>query len=185
MKSLLLKKPWPLIFLLVLALGAGNCMKTLGVINFQVNDSANLAVPASGPQAGTTLALPGATVATTAAAAYAANGTTADYVQDVSLDHLTLTVATPATQNFDFLRSARVYIASDTTGTNKTLLATLEAVPKGQTAITLAPAGNKFDLYLHGPSYALLTTLELAQPPHQTTTLRADISYRVTANRGN
>ncbi len=182
MKKLLSQKPWFLLALLVLALGAGNCKKLLYQLNFQVNDSVSFAVPAAAP--GAPLPLPGATVTTTAATTYAANGTTADFVQDVSVDQLTLTVTDPATPNFDFLKRVEVYIA-DPAGTTKILIASLGTVPAGQTTLRLTPTANKFDVFLRGKPYALFVTLELAQPLPQPTTLRADVRYAVLANRAN
>ncbi len=54
-------------------------------------------------------------------------------------------------------------------------------MPTGQTTISLAPSGNKFDLYLRGGSYTLFTDVALAQPLRQTTTLRADSRFNVKA----
>ena len=181
MKNLLLRKIILLVPVLLLSLAS--CKKILDLLTFQIKDSTSFTLPASGLVPGTLLTLPGFTVNSSSANTYKANNTSADYVQDVTLDQRTLTVTDPASQNFDFLKSVSLYIASDANGTNKTLLASLNPVPTGQTTITLTPAGNKLDIYLKGDAYSLFTTAELAQPLRQSTTLRADTRFNVKARR--
>jgi hypothetical protein len=102
-------------------------------------------------------------------------------VKDVTLDRLTLTVTNPSTQNFDFLKSISIYIATDAAGSNKVLLASLPSVPTGQTSISLNPTSAKLDMYLKGSSYTLTTTAELAQTLRQNTDVRADSRFNVRA----
>ncbi|AWM31570.1 hypothetical protein DDQ68_01450 [Hymenobacter nivis] len=169
------------IVLLALALGAGSCKKLLNLLHFTVSDASSFTVPAAATATGAVVALPGLTVSSTSSSTYTNNKTSSDYVQDVTLDQLTLTTTSPATQNFDFLKSVSISIASDAAGTNKTLLAKLDAVPTGQTTIILQPVGNKLDLYLRGNSYTLFTTVTVAQVLRQNTTIRADTRFNVTA----
>lgn len=164
-----------------LLLGVGGCKAIENLLTFQVSDSSSFVVPASGVLNTAVLSLPGATVNSSSSGTYSANNTSADRVQDVSLDRLALTVTDPAGQNFDFLKSVKVYIASDNAGTNKTLLASLSPVPTGQTTITLTPSGAKLDAYLRNGSYSLFTDVEMAQPVRQNTTVRADSRFNVKA----
>ena len=164
-----------------LLLGASGCKKIEDLLTFQVNDSSSFVVPASGILNTTVLSLPGATVNSSSSGTYSANNTSADRVQDVTLDRLALTVTDPAGQTFDFLKSVKIYIATDNSGTNKTLLASLSPVPTGQTTINLTPSGAKLDLYLRSNSYTLYTDVELAQAVRQNTTVRADSRFNVKA----
>ena len=102
-------------------------------------------------------------------------------MQDVPLDRLARTVTDPAGQNFDFLKSIKIYIATDKSGSDKTLLASLSPVPTGQTTLNLMPSGAKLDVYLRNGSYTLFTDVELAQPVRQNTTVRADSRFNVKA----
>lgn len=181
MKNFLPKTLALLLLLPLLLFGASSCEKLADLLSFKVNDSTNFTIPATGPLLGTVLTLPGVTVSSTSSSTYAGNNTTADYVQDVTLDKLTLTTTDPATQTFDFLKSVSIYIASDATGTNKVLLASLNPVPTGQTTISLTPSGNKLDLYLRGGSYTLFTSAELAKALPQDTKVRADSQFNVKA----
>lgn len=166
---------------LLLLVGASGCKKIEDLLTFQINDSSSFQVPATGVFSTALLSLPGVSVSSSSSSTYAANNTSADYVQDVTLDRLTLTVTDPTSQNFDFLRSVSIYIASDAAGTNKTLLASLNPVPTGQTTITLNPSGSKLDAYLRSGSYTLFTDVTMAQALRQNTTLRADSRFNVKA----
>ncbi|MGY3090980.1 hypothetical protein ACVWYF_004044 [Hymenobacter sp. UYAg731] len=177
----------PVLFVLALLLGTVGCKKILDLLTFQINDSTTFQLPATGPAPGPlpnpVLTLPGVTVNSTANSTYQNNNTAADYVQDVTLDRLALTVTDPAGQNFDFVKSISISIASDAAGTNKVLLASLNPVPTGQTTIELTPANQKLDVFLRGGSYTLFTTVEFTQLGlRQATTVRADSRFNVKAN---
>ena len=169
------------LLLAVLLLGASGCKKIEDLLTFKIDDSSSFVVPASGVLNTTVLSLPGATVNSSSSGTYSANNTSADRVQDVTLERLNLTVTDPAGQNFDFLKTVKIYIASDNQGTNKTLLASLDPVPTGQTTISLTPSGAKLDMYLRNGSYSLFTDVTLAQPVRQNTTVRADSRFSVKA----
>ena len=177
----------PALFVLALLLGTVGCKKILDLLTFQINDSTTFQLPATGPLPGGTtgpvITLPGVTVNSTANSTYQNNNTAAEYVQDVTLDRLALTITDPAGQNFDFVKSISISIASDAAGTNKVPLASLNPVPVGQTTINLTPSGQKLDTYLRGGSYTLFTTVEMTQLGlSKATTVRADSRFNVKAN---
>ncbi|MBH8567515.1 hypothetical protein KB206_01360 [Microvirga sp. STS02] len=182
------KSPFiPVLFVLALLLGTVGCKKILDLLTFQINDSSTFQLPATGPlpigTAGPVIALPGVTVNSTANSTYQNNNTAADYVKDVTLDRLALTVTDPAGQNFDFVKSISISIASDAAGTNKVPLASLNPVPTGQTTIELTPSGQKLDTYLRSGSYTLFTTVEMTQLGlSKATTVRADSRFNVKAD---
>ncbi|MFD1874657.1 hypothetical protein [Hymenobacter bucti] len=182
MRNIILQKSY-LVLLAFLLLGAGSCKKILELLSFKVSDSSSFTIPGTPfVPPGVSLSIPGVSVPTTAQTTYKNNNTSAEYVQDVTLDQLTLTVTNPSTQNFNFLKSISIYIATNAAGSNKVLLASLPTVPTGQTSITLNPAGNKLDLYLKNSAYTLTTTAELAQTLRQNTDVRADSRFNVHAN---
>lgn len=179
--------PFFAFFLVAIVLGTVGCKKILDLLTFQINDSTTFQLPATPALptgiTGPVLTLPGITVNSTASTTYQNNNTAADYVQDVTLDRLALTVTDPTSQNFDFVKSISISIASDATGTNKVPLASLNPVPTGQTTIELTPSGQKLDMYLRGSNYTLFTTVELTQLGlRQATTVRADSRFNVKAN---
>ena len=184
-----MKKPLltPAFVVLVLLLSTVGCKKILNLLTFQINDSTTFQLPATGPLPGGTtgpvITLPGVTVNSTASSTYQNNNTAAEYIQDVTLDRLALTITDPTGQNFDFVKSISIAIASDAAGTNKVPLASLNPVPTGQTTINLTPSGQKLDAYLRNGSYTLFTTVEMTQLGlSKTTTVRADSRFNVKAN---
>lgn len=172
-----LKSLW---LLLPLLLSLGSCKKTANLLSFKVEDSSTVNLP---PTPTGSYTLPGIPVLSTSANTYKNNNTQAKYVQDVTLDYLNMTLTAPAGSNFDFLQSVSLEIASDATGANKMLLASLNPVPKGQTVIHLNPTTEKLDVYLRNDSYTLFTTAVLTQPLKQTTTLKTDVRYSVRARQ--
>ncbi len=176
----------PALFVLALLLGTASCKKILDLLTFQINDSSTFQLPATGPLpggvAGPVITLP-LTVNSTASSTYQNNNTSADYVQDVTLDRLALTITDPAGQNFDFVKSISISISADAAGSSKVLLASLSPVPTGQTTIELKPADQKLDVFLSGKSYTLFTTVEMTQLGlSRATTVRADSRFNVKAN---
>jgi hypothetical protein len=178
--------PFSVFFLVAILLGTASCKKILDLLTFQINDSTSFQLPATGPLPGgigPVINLPGVTVNSTSASTFQNNNTAADYVQDVTLDRLALTITDPAGQNFDFVKSISISIASDAAGSNKVPLASLSPVPTGQTTINLTPSGQKLDTYLRGGTYTLFTTVEMTPLGlRQATTVRADSRFNVKAN---
>ena len=170
------------LLLALLVLGSSSCKKALGLLSFPVSDSSTFTMPATNVLVSTALTLPGITVNSTSQSTFSNNNTSADYVQDVTLDKLTLTTTNPSTQNFDFLKSISIYIASDAASSDKVLLASLAPVPTGQTSIALTPSGNKLDVFLRAKSYTLTTQVELDQSLNQNTDVRVDSRFNVHAN---
>jgi hypothetical protein len=184
-----MKKPlfFAAFFLAAVLLGTVGCKKIAGLLTFKVNDSSSFQLPATGPILPSLPApiinLPGVSVASTSNTTLQSNNSAADYIKDVTLDRLALTVTDPAGRNFDFVKSISISIASDAAGSDKVPLASLNPVPTGQTTIELTPSGQKLDKYLRSGTYTLFTTVELTQLGlSSNTTVRADSRFNVTAN---
>lgn len=178
MKKILFLAP-ALVALLVLTSG---CKKVLGLLEFNVEDSQTITVPRTVPF-GQFFPLSPVTVPSSSKSTYSNNGTSADYVQDVTLDKLTLTITNPQGQNFDFLKRIEVYISTTAQGTDKVLLASLSPVPTGTSSISLTPANQKLDAFLRSDSYTLTANVELAKPLGQDITIRADSRFKVKARK--
>ena len=178
MKKVLFLAPL-LLALVVLSTG---CKKVLGLLEFNVEDSQTITVPRTVPF-GQFFPLSPVTVSSSSKSTYSNNGTSADYVQDVTLDRLTLTITNPQGQNFDFLKRIEVYISTTAQGTDKVLLASLSPVPTGVSSISLTPANQKLDVFLRSDSYTLTTNVELAKPLGQDITIRADSRFKVKARK--
>jgi len=163
------------IFALLLAV---SCKKIEQLLTFYIDDTENIKVAANSPL-GLNMLSPVA-VPTQSNQKFANNNTSADLVKDVSLDKLTLTIADPNTENFDFLRSIEIYIS--TNSSDQILLASLSDIPTGVQTITLKPTGAKLDSYIKASSYTLTTKATVAKLISKDITIRSDSRFKVTAD---
>ena len=122
-------------------------------------------------------------IITNSEASFRNNKTTRDKVKNVLLDQMQLTLVTPATLNFDFLDSLKVYINTPNVS-NRILLAHLYNPPRGAKTLTLVPTTERLDDYLKAEKYEL--TVYSRQRPNyfiqDSLTIRSDTRFKVTAN---
>lgn len=172
-----MKKYW-LGLLAPLLLAGSGCKKiTLpGFTNFDVQDSQTVVVPA-----GQVLALAPIAITSNAPAAYAANNTDSDYVQNVKSLGGSITIIDPAGQTFDALSGAKVSISATPGGQDQFEVGSSAAVAAGATTLPLVPGPTPIDMFVGKPTYYLLVRLEPGQVLRQPTTLRVTLNYTVRA----
>ena len=165
-----------LLFLGVVTVG---CKAIDKLLTFYVEDTENIQIAASFP-VGVVTPLSPVAVPTQSKQTFQNNNTRADLVKDVSLNQLTLTIADPTSENFDFLRSIDIYIS--TNASDQILLASLDKVPQGVQSITLTPTNARLDSYLKADSYTLTTKATVARPITRDITIRSASRFKVTAD---
>jgi len=171
MKKTLLLLPLFLLFF-------SGCEKFAQLLTFEISDSQDIKIPASGLVDPPFVSPVPVTMSNQET--FENNNTTANLVKDVSLSKLTLTIADPATENFDFLKSIKIYIGTDET--DKVLLASQDSIPTGVSTIELISGNAKLDKYIKASSYTLFTEVTLKSTVAHELTIRADSKFRVTAN---
>jgi hypothetical protein len=176
MKKALLLLP----LLALLALGTFSCKKIKQLLTFEITDTENVKIPATPLVGGlVTLNLP-VPVTNKASESFSKEGTSADLVKDVSLTKLTLTIADPSTENFNFLKSIEISIGTDQN--DIVPLASLADVPMGVQTIELKSSGTKLDKYIKAPSYTLYTKATVRQATAHDITVKSESRFRVTAD---
>ncbi|RTQ47157.1 hypothetical protein EJV47_19880 [Hymenobacter gummosus] len=110
------------------------------------------------------------------------NKTSLEQLQSAALSEATLTVDAPPGQNFDFLRSMTFYIMSNQ-GNDQIPLASITAVPRGATRLTLTPTDASLLAYLRNREYYLKPQLELSQPGQTVARVQLQLRYRVQARQ--
>lgn len=175
-KSDLMKKTIFLFPLFLLAFFS--CEKINQLLTFEISNAQNIKVPASG-LINPPLISP-VPVTVNSQESFENNNTSANLVKDVSLSKLTLTIIDPAAENFDFLKSIKIYIGTDES--NKVLLASLDNIPTGVSAIELISSNAKLDNYIKASGYTLYTEVALRSSVARELTVRADAKFRVTAD---
>ncbi|GAA4347961.1 hypothetical protein GCM10023185_03420 [Hymenobacter saemangeumensis] len=165
----------PLAFLLLLV----GCKKVNELLTFYVDDTQNVRIPSNFPLGGLGFLAP-VSVTTRSEETFRNNNTRADLVKDVSLNKLTLTIADPAGQNFDFLQKIELFISTD--ANDQIRLAYADQVPRGVTSFELTSTNARLDKYLKSPTYTLTTKAQLGQPIARDVTVRAESRFKVTAD---
>lgn len=173
MKKALLLAPLALLLLIV------GCKKIDQLLTFYIEDSQNIRIPAT-PLFGTVVSLTPLTVTNKSEETFKNNNTKADFVKDVSLNKLALTITDPNGQNFDFLQKIEIFIS--TNANDQIRLAYLDQVPRGVNSIELLSTNARLDAYLKAPSYTLSTKVTTSQALAKDVTVRADSRFKVTAS---
>lgn len=155
-----------------------SCKKFAQLLTFEISDSQDIKIPASGLIDAPFISPVPVTMSNQQT--FENNNTAANLVKDVRLSKLTLTIADPATENFDFLKSIKIYIGTD--DTDKVLLASQDNIPAGVSTIELISNNAKLDKYITASSYTLYTEVALRSNVAQELTIRADSKFTVTAD---
>ncbi|WP_303309881.1 hypothetical protein [Hymenobacter sp. BT730] len=155
-----------------------SCKKVNELLTFEISDSQNIKIPASG-----VVAVPFISpvpVSVKSEESFKNNNTRADLVRDVTLSKLTLTITDPAAENFNFLKSITISIGTDQN--DKVPLASLDNVPMGVSSIELKSSNTKLDKYIKASSYTLYTEVSLRGNVAHEITVRSDSKFKVTAD---
>ena len=155
-----------------------SCKKLSDLFTFEISNSETIKIPASG-LVNIPIISP-VPVSANSEETFENNNTKADLVKDVSLTRLTLTITDPATENFDFLKTIKIYIGTDEN--DKVLLASLDNVPTGVSTIELNSNHSKLDKYIKAPTYTLFTEVTLRSSIAKELSVRADSRFKVTAD---
>lgn len=171
MRKILLLLP---LFLLLLS----GCEKIQQLLTFEISNSENIKIPASG-LINTPFISP-VPVTMSSQETFKNNNTSANLVKDVRLSKLTLTIVDPTAENFDFLKNIKIYIGADQA--DKVLLASLDNVPTGVSTVELISNNTKLDKYIKASSYTLYTEVALRSNVAEEITVKADSKFKVTAD---
>lgn len=156
-----------------------SCDKVNDLLTFYINQEETILFESTFPF-GVVTPLSPIPVKTNSSETFKNNKTRAELVKDVSLNKLTLTIADPADENFDFLRSIEIYLSNDKG--DETKIAYLEDVPKGVKSIELKSTNAKLDQYIKGETYTIRTRAAIAKPMTRDIKIKAAMRFKVTAD---
>lgn len=159
-------------------LATSGCKKLNELLTFEISNSETFKIPASG-LVGVPIISP-VPVTVHSEESFENNKTNANLVKDVRLKKLSLTIIDPASENFNFLKSIRIFIGTDQN--DKVLLASLDDVPTGVSTIELISNNSKLDKYIKASSYTLYTEISIRSSIAKELTVRADSKFKVTAD---
>lgn len=165
-------------FLLISCLVVISCKKLDELLTFEISNSENIKIPASGLLNVPVIAPVPVTM--NSQESFENNNTNSNLVKDVMLKKLTLTIIDPSTENFNFLKSIRISIGTDQN--DRVPLASLDTIPKGVSVIELISNNSKLDKFVKASSYTLYTEVMLRSNVTNELTVRADSKFKVTAD---
>ena len=157
----------------------GACEKIKDLLNFSIANESSFTVSSTTPiNSPYTINTPDVT--TNSSQEFENNNTNAKLVKEVKLKSLTLTITNPSQQNFNFLKTIRIYISS--TNSNEIELASLESVPAGVSSIVLTPTNSRLDEYIKADKYSLRTEVVTDEVLTHDVSIRCNSVFSVAAN---
>ncbi|RXK59225.1 hypothetical protein ESA94_13875 [Lacibacter luteus] len=151
--------------------------KKLGV-NFSIANQTNFRVESSSPinlpfEMGTP------DVTTNSSQQFGNNNTAANLIKEIKLEELKLSITSPTSKTFSFLKSVEVYIS--TNSSNEILLASLDNIASTSQSISLTTTTQDLARYVKASSYKLRTRVITKETLTQAVDIRADIKFKVKA----
>ncbi len=107
------------------------------------------------------------------------NNTSVTHIKDIRLKNLQLSISSPTSQTFAFLKSVHIYIS--TNASNEIELASLDNISSSARTIILTPTQGKLDEYVKASSYKLRSSIVTQQVLTQNVEIRIDSKFNVTA----
>jgi hypothetical protein len=174
-------KTYSWIFLLAIhSLSWTACKKIEQFLTFKINNETSFVIP-SAIGINTPYSVPVPDVQTNASQSFENNNTNINKVKDIKLEALKLSITSPSGATFKPVKTIRIYISSEGLGEKK--IAYAENIPStiGNT-LTLETTGENVDMYVKQSSYNLRTETIMREAIFQDTGVKAEMTFKVTAN---
>jgi hypothetical protein len=169
-----------LLTLLVIVITASTSCDKLNPISFYVKDETSIQVN-SASLINTPFEIATPDITTNSTQEFENNNTNVSFITNVSLDELKLSITNPTGKTFSFLKNIHIYIATDET--DEVELAFLDNVPPSDNMIMLNTTKVNLTKYIKASSYKLRTKVETRETMTQTTDIKVDLKFKVTAGR--
>lgn len=152
--------------------------KKLGV-NFVLNHQTTFRVESSSP-----LNLPFETatpdVTTNSSQQFENNNTAANLIKEIKLEELKLTITSPSSKTFSFLKSVQIFIS--TNASDEIELASLDNLASTAQTLSLICTTQNLDKYVKASSYKLRTRVVTKETITQGVDIRTDLKFKVRAS---
>lgn len=152
-----------------------------GLVSFYINDSSTTTIKGSLPYGlNTPFNIPVGTVNSTSSQEFDNNKTTPDLIKEVSLEKLTVSITSPADEDFSFLKSIHISIEKSD-GSEKKEIAYLDNINSSANSINLTTTGENLVPYLQDDAYKLETSVTVKEAPGHDIDLKIDLKFKVSA----
>ena len=156
-----------------------SCKKVQKLTQFDMDYSSQVTIPSStGINLPFSIGTPD--IATNSEAEFAVNDTRKDLIEKITLKSMKLTVSSPSTGNFDFLKSAEIYIKAE--GLDPVLIASKYNIKDGEgNVLNMDVSGNDFKEYIKKDKFSLEVKSVTDKIITQDYTLKVDAVFFVDA----
>jgi hypothetical protein len=162
--------------LLAFAIVFSGCKKIRKLTYFNISQSTEFTIPSANIGV---VNIPTVPVSNDAQYQFKSNGTETKYVEEIKLSSLSMNIVSPASQNFNFLNSIKIYISAP--GITEKLLAYQDNVPMDVQTFPLTTTGEVLDPYLKADSYNLRVETVTDEILTQDVKVKTDMVFRVRA----
>lgn len=165
-------------FLLGIIILLAGCKKVDELLTFSISDETTFTVESTA-LLDLPVNIPTPDVTTNSNQKFENNNTSAALVKDIRLQSVRLTIKNPTGETFDFLKSIRLYIS--TNSSDEIELASLDNIPVGISTIELETTDDRLDAYVKSSSYQLRANVVTDEALSNDVDVKANIQFQVTA----
>ncbi len=161
-----------------------SCKKIGKLKEFDLHYSQEVTIPSSGAIIPLPIDIATPETSTNTKEDYKNEGTTSKLIDRVTLKDLTLTVKSPASGNFDFLKSIEIYLASP--NHEEVLVASKYDIPEtGLTTLSLDTYSTDLKGYMQDDSFSLRFKISTDRTVSYDLTIQSDETFHVKARLRN
>lgn len=154
------------------------CSEIDELLTFRISHQTSMTIQSASPL-NLPVSVPTPAITTNSSQQFQNNNTRADLVKDVRLEDLSLTITSPSSKTFSFLRSINIYISTDQNDEIK--VAYLDNIVTSASMIMLTPVNVKLDKYVKSDTYKLRTEIVTKETLAQDVEVKVDLRFKVTA----
>jgi hypothetical protein len=156
-----------------------SCNALDDLLSFTISNETSFQIKSTSPiNLPTEIIMPDVT--TNSSAEFQNNRTEAGLVKDVKLKSLNLTITSPDGKTFTFLKAIHLYIS--TTDSNEIELAYQDNINETTNRIELISTNARLDQYIKADKYRIRTQVTLKETLTKDVTVKAGMTFRVTAD---
>jgi hypothetical protein len=149
-----------------------------GGISFSISDETTIRVESSSPL-NLPFELTTMDVTTNSQQEFENNRSSKNLVKEVYLDELKLTITSPSSKTFSFLKNIQIFISTD--ANNEIELASLDNIASTAQSISLNVSPQNLEKYIKASSYKIRTKVTTKETLTQAVDIKAAMKFKVIA----
>ena len=157
-----------------------SCNKVDDLLTFEFDQKVSTTIPAVANIPEFPVSIPIPSIETNSSETFENNNTKAEYVKEIKLKRMSMTITAPENQTFSFLEEIHIFIS--TNEDNKIELAWATDIPQDAKKITLSTTDKNLDTYVKSDTYDLDIKATVREVFFEDVDLDVDMTFQVTAD---